>query len=252
MEKSPAVTFKIFQLSDCESVLDELGMPASTNCHKQDGCELIGMVQNRNVDAQLQQYIKTVKGSGIYDSIRHFDGADVHTTVAGQQKDFGSKGFYGDSTYVCTAKSAADLAAERRTMNGAQWVGDNVEGTNGGQITNAEQGKYVIQFHVSDKAGNTEVSCGGASSPLRTVIVKDTLPPVITLKLQNRLIHQSAGNQVGLNGKVNPAGTKGVNPNLMAETATSNGWIIGAIASAVAGVALLSYGSRSQTVSVPV
>jgi len=38
----------------------------------------------------------------------------------------------------------------------------------------------------------------------------------------------------------------------MAETVSSNGWIIGAVASAVAGVALLGVSSRSNTVSVPV
>merc|ERR1712100_384501 len=39
-------------------------------------------------------------------------------------------------------------------------------------ITHAEAGKYVVTYHVKDKAGNKE-----CKSPLRTVVVKDTLPP---------------------------------------------------------------------------
>jgi len=73
----------------------------------------------------------------------------------------------------------------------------------------AEAGKFVINFHVQDRAGNKE--CRVAK---RTVIVKESLPPVVSLKL-------------------------------MAESASVNGWMIGAIASAVAGVALLGYSSKS-------
>lgn len=42
----------------------------------------------------------------------------------------------------------------------------------------AEKGKYVISYHVTDGSGNKE-----CSSPKRTVVVKDTLPPVIDVKL---------------------------------------------------------------------
>merc|ERR1711906_18243 len=106
MEQKPAVTFKIFQLGDCETVLSELGMPASTNCHKQDMCPLIGMKHNRAVSKAMGNYINVV------------------------------------------------APAAHLTFTGA--FGDHVEGTNGGKMTNAEQGKYIIQFHVSDKAGNHE------------------------------------------------------------------------------------------------
>jgi hypothetical protein len=128
------------------------------------------------------------------------------------------------------------------------------------EITRAEAGKYVIFFHVSDSAGNAE-----CKTLKRTVIVKDTLPPVITLHLKNQLIHQSQGDQSGLGGEKNPAGTA-ANPFLksfmeapvqdnqfMAETQTSvNGWLIGAVASAVAGVALLGMSAKKTAVSVPV
>jgi len=234
MEQSPAVTFKVFQLHDCERVHEELGMPATMDCHKQDGCALIGMKQNKAVSANLEAYINRVKPTATF----HGDYSDTYKTESGKQ----TGSWYGDTTYVCMEQDRVDT-------NHMQWVGDSMESksTKETAITNSEQGKYVIQFHVSDKAGNHECSTG-----VRTVIVKDTLPPVITLKLNNAVIHNSKGDQKGLDGQANPAGQSAKNPNFMAEAATSNGFIMGAIASAVAGVALLSYGSRSNIVSVPV
>merc|ERR1711990_1071068 len=41
----------------------------------------------------------------------------------------------------------------------------------------AEVGKYVIRYYVNDKAGNDECTIRK-----RTIVVKDTLPPVISLK----------------------------------------------------------------------
>jgi len=113
------------------------------------------------------------------------------------------------------------------------------------QITRAEAGKYVIFFHVSDKAGNKE-----CKTPKRTVVVRDTLPPVIKLTLKNKLIHTSAHGQTGIGGVKQPIKKWG----LMAESTTSvNGWMVGAVASAVAGVALLASSSKKTTVvSVPV
>merc|ERR1712072_1088276 len=136
-------------------------------------------------------------------------------------------------------------------------------------IGGAESCRYVIHFNVEDKAGNP------ANQLHRTVIVKDTLPPVISLHLNNKLVHASQGTQQGVMAQnpakldmINPAGYKkgsmgsrytyesGVkfgNPNLMAESTSANGWLIGAVASAVAGVALLGFSARKSTViSVPV
>merc|ERR1712028_30294 len=223
MEKSPAVTFKIFQLADCEQVHAELGMPATMDCHKQNGCELIGMKQNTKISKQLNSYIRRVKpsayknGGTFHEKYR----MDIHKDKTGKQTGNGqTHGFFADSTYVCMEQDRVDTSA-------AQWVGDNVERKLGGKITNSEQGKYVIQFHASDKAGNHE--CKTLS---RTVIVNDTLPP--NLKGET------------LTDRTGPSGS------FMAETVSSNGWIIGAVASAVAGVALLGVSSRSNTVSVPV
>lgn len=188
-------------------------------------------------------------------------------------------------------------------------------------------GKFVITYKVASKCGNN------ADFVRRTVIVKDTLPPVITLHLKNKLIHNGGKNRDGtpknvgiehmrvggltkaeysarnngvlsrkswgqdeqfntqgadyVNGakvtkktthqfreQYNPAAyhpnTVTIperintqiknrnmqtlsfgNPNLMAEATSTNGWILGAVVSAVAGVALLGFSRKSAT-SVPV
>jgi hypothetical protein len=130
----------------------------------------------------------------------------------------------------------------------------------------AEVGTYHIKFMCKDRAGNEDCAWKQGKPVTRTVYVKDTLPPVITLHLRNKLIARSSGAQVGLNGKTNPAGDSTGNPNitptndgksLMAEetTTSANGWVMGAVASAVSGLALLGYSLRRNTatvVSVPV
>jgi len=69
------------------------------------------------------------------------------------------------------------------------------------------------------------------------------------------MIHKSAAGNTGTNGQTNLAHDAKYNPYFMSETQTSvNGWIIGAVASAVTGVALLGFSMRKTTVatSVPV
>jgi len=126
------------------------------------------------------------------------------------------------------------------------------------EITRKENGKYVIAYRVKDCAGNSQKKV-----IKRTVTVKDTLPPVITLTLKNKLIHTSQGTQRTPKNYqkvyLNPAGLKFNkarkigNPNIamMAEAVSVNGWMVGAIASAVAGVALLGF-SQKKTTTVPV
>merc|ERR1712028_277624 len=105
---------------------------------------------------------------------------------------------------------------------------------------------------VQDKAKNKE-----CVTKFRTVVVKDTLAPVITLHLKNKLIHQSASADKGIGGQANAAGVKVGNPYLkdgkfMAEesaSASTNGWVLGAAASAVTGLALLGFSQRKSTVT---
>merc|ERR1711990_572031 len=123
------------------------------------------------------------------------------------------------------------------------------------------KGKYVISYYVQDKAGNHQ-----RAVTKRTVVVKDTLPPVITLRLKGNLIQTSASNHRAVHDKSirNPAKKmyKAFDPKMarvnivnkfptftrfMAETSSVNGWIIAAAASAVTGVALLSFSTKKQT-----
>merc|ERR1711981_171118 len=74
-------------------------------------------------------------------------------------------------------------------------------------------GQYTITYSTRDHANNQ-------ASALRTVIVEDTLPPVISLHFQSkstngldRVIQRSRGGR-GVNGENNPARTKRFNPEL--------------------------------------
>lgn len=148
-------------------------------------------------------------------------------------------------------------------------IASNIPGGARGSVTpsskaghSAEVGTYHIKFMCRDRAGNKDCDWKKGKAVTRTVYVKDTLPPVITLHLRNKLIARSSGAQKGLNGITNPAGDATGNPNipagkLMAEetTTSANGWVMGAVASAVSGLALLGYSLRRNTntvVSVPV
>ena len=108
-----------------------------------------------------------------------------------------------------------------------------------------------MQIPIStDKSGNSNTGAKSCKSRqgavVRTVTVKDTLKPVIALHFGGKKIHESAANDKGSNGQRNPAQDK-----FMAETSSVNGWIVAAAASAVTGVALLSFSSQ-KVVAVPV
>jgi len=159
-------------------------------------------------------------------------------------------------------------------------------------------GTFIVTYRVRDADGNGwsstgctgSIQCCESSQKKRSIIVQDTLPPVITLTLNDQLIHKSYGGQRGINNVENPANFAGnttvyhssgaghhnhdINGNpfltqenesdgepslldkskLMAESSTPvNGWVIGAVASAVTGVALLGYSMRaSEATSIPV
>jgi hypothetical protein len=174
--------------------------------------------------------------------------------------------------YLCSTNDAT--AADLSTVNHNGAIADQVtwqQQTNTishDAISRAEAGLYVIFYHVVDNANNDE-----CATHKRTVVVRDTLPPVITLHLKKQLIHVSAHDQTGVNGEANPAGSAaaGGNPFLLntyegatapgnsfmaeqAQTSSVNGWVIGAVASAVSGLALLANTLRKTdaAVSVPV
>ena len=77
------------------------------------------------------------------------------------------------------------------------------------EIAHAENGKYIISYHVKDVSGNAE--CKPA---YRTVIVRDTLAPVIAIRLGKTLIQKSDGSALGIDGVANPANVQAGNPYL--------------------------------------
>merc|ERR1711975_50338 len=142
-------------------------------------------------------------------------------------------------------------------------------------------GVYNIVYTAQNTVGlwNNGANCrGGASTYGRKVTVSDTLRPVITLRYKGTKVAQgtrdTSGNDITdspthgtLNTQHTAAGLASnvadtqfpdshALPTLMAEETTSsvNGWVLGAIASAVAGLALLGYSTRRTAVatSVPV
>jgi len=100
----------------------------------------------------------------------------------------------------------------------------------------AESGKYVIKYYVTDLFG---VANCAENQVERIVVVEDTLKPVMTLKYHGKVI----------NNVDDPTTSFG----LMAEAASTNGWLMAAAASGIAGVALFSLSQRKKTpVLVPV
>jgi hypothetical protein len=109
-----------------------------------------------------------------------------------------------------------------------------------GTVDVESTGEYTLTYSVTDKNNNGADAAACESAHInngnhftKTVVVEDTMVPIISLKYRG-------SNLVGM----------------MAEsTTTVNGWVIGAVASAVSGVALLGYAAtRKATVatSVPV
>jgi len=129
----------------------------------------------------------------------------------------------------------------------------------------SEVGEYVIKYYVHDLANNGQ--CAG-DFPTRTVKVVDSLPPVLTLKYKGQVLNKNVPTAHATRNAENPAEFKvGTfkthikeyahygNPQfgLMAEATTTNGWLIAAVASGIAGVALFSYSLKKTTVTtVPV
>jgi hypothetical protein len=171
-------------------------------------------------------------------------------------------------TYVCTTSGVGKDADESDHMT-TKYVNSD----------RAEAGKYVIKYSVSDAAqnSNTCTTCDVHKNDLvvtnsattlpcraamRTVIVKDNLPPVITLAQRRSLLTDAVDSVVGSHKRTAiksdvDAGFEGHQATaLMAESTSSsaNGWVIGSIASAVTGLALLGLSTRRAAVatSVPV
>jgi len=157
-------------------------------------------------------------------------------------------------------------------------------------LPNVEQvGEYTIMYRVQDSAGNWNdgagTNCEGAYTYTRTVDVVDSLKPVLALRLKNPDTNQdytvqmssvadesdktpmvtTVKNTDGTYSQAaqpyrpaNPAYTSHpaypVSDGLMAEQheASVNGWILGAAAAAVAGLAMLALSTRKRATVVEV
>merc|ERR1712070_548681 len=135
-----------------------------------------------------------------------------------------------------------------------------------GKVNVEQTGTYVLTYSATDKNGNGRVrSCHSAACTAclaagtctlaqcvggntdhftKTVIVEDTMVPIITVKYRGQAL---VGNHD------DSAWHAGDRHALMAERSNSvNGWVIGAVASAVSGLALLGYAATRKTVSTSV
>lgn len=139
-------------------------------------------------------------------------------------------------------------------------------------------GTYYIAYVATDSVGNSNAGANSCkvkatdangqpkADYTRKVVVKDTLVPVIKLSLGGSVIKEGAASAStaadfdASNPNPAVAGTKHwLDASLMAEessTTAVNGWVMGAVASAVSGLALLGYslrrGAAPVATSVPV
>jgi len=187
--------------------------------------------------------------------------------------------------YVDAGATCTDLL-DSTTPTGV--MVDGVDTGTSNDVNVETTGTYKITYRVKNVLGlwNDESTCRyGQMTYTRTVHVIDTLNPVITLKY-NKVVVMSGLSQPSqraldypvdtslpltsqatpvLTSQVNPADSTtesdnahgDVNTQFMAETAQAasvNGWVVGAVGSAVTGLALLGYSMRKTSVatSVPV
>merc|ERR1711966_635569 len=151
--------------------------------------------------------------------------------------------------YVCTVDSDIE---EITQLTAAASV------TKNSYISDAEQGKYIIKFNVEDKAGNAADKLYRTGGTTVAGLPKDYGINHHTTGGNTDAAYPAQWNPAAYpkDAPVEPsAGYHGFgNPNMkdgpfMAETTTTNGWMIGAVASAVAGVALLGFSARKSTVT---
>jgi len=215
-----------------------------------------------------------------------YDHTAPHISMGGSAENYVEAGFpFQLATTTCSdclddsptfTTTTARFSGEAEVCPGCdQFVidlnGVDAAGTAAVHATTTEgASKYLVTYTCFDANSNV-------ATDYRTITVKDTLPPVITLHNAAGTMEAQGGNGVSahhhegpehnsLNDVTSPFHTKlelnpahtsvaagGSNTNLMAESSSVNGWLIAAVASAVTGVALLGFSSkRTNQVMVPV
>jgi hypothetical protein len=207
--------------------------------------------------------------------------SDIWAEVSAKWPDAGFNALNSDtSSYICVVpKTGAEAESSQAFINTAAYEYLPEVGAEGGPT--AETGKYIITYTVSDAEGNSN-TCGEecathihnneeveADLPCReakrTVIVKDNLPPVITLAQRRSLFDDEGPDNVTASHaqyadanhlRADFQGAVESAVSMMAETpsASTNGWVAGGVAAAVSGLALLGYSMRRTpaATSVPV
>lgn len=145
------------------------------------------------------------------------------------------------------------------TFDGPKIVGEQYYPT---PVDVEKTGTYVITYTATDESGNT---CD-ANHPRRTVVVVDTLKPIIGLEYGGKFLHQTKADDKTAHASHHAGTAKQqdthphtnavtLNPafnyfSLMAETATSNSaFVLGAVVSAISGLALFSYAVQQRSTS---
>merc|ERR1719213_1238669 len=102
---------------------------------------------------------------------------------------------------------------------------------------------YTITYRACNQFGLcSDGSCRGRNNRyVRTVEVVDTLRPVIRLHYNGTEVAKGDGNDTGVHGQTNSV--------MMAERSGPSGaWAMAAASAAVAGLALLAHGRRTDAV----
>lgn len=135
---------------------------------------------------------------------------------------------YVDGGATCTDSLDASVPVQRSYRNELTSAATS-------DVDVEQTGLYVITYSATDSSLN---HCA-ESDDHRTVVVADTLKPVIGLKYGGKIIRSAQLQSVSTSYF-----------SLMAESATSNsGMVFGAVASALAGLALFTYASKSSASS---
>jgi len=271
-QTQPEITVMGYQAETYEATRDAEYTDKGASCSDQvDGMishaiEVSGQVVNMRIPAiyDIRYDCQDLSGNQAPEMTRKVVIEDTQKpclTLIGAGSVFIEAGFpYTDLGATATDDLDGDITSRITT------TGDTVN------TVTPDAGPYTIHYHVTDTEGNTE-----CAALCRTVTVQDTLPPVITLHLHKNLIHTSDHSATGVNSVANPAGDAAQNPHLAsdftggspavvangpwptslmaeeAQTSSVNGWVIGAVASAVSGLALLANSRRTQAeVTVPV
>jgi len=250
---------------------------------------------DRSVDCATQGMVLATKPAAGFSTALITSLGASHTNADGEANSndwvtaafqFDTEDYETTTAYLCSPPAADSLGSRDDWAHAhTHSITDHTKIT-GESGSHAEAGKYIITYTVSDLADNQ------AEPVYRTVLVRDTLPPVITLHLKGSLIHtgkkdqESAYNPDWSNADLktdyaphaNAVGD-GINdfphtannvqhllpfpapsPGLMAERVASRGgvnaWIMGAAVSATMGIAMLAYAMtrrpEQQQLSVPV